>query len=127
MFIIFWFFVNEMITIINEIYIQNFSYIPSFFLGIALAGYATILGLGAIVLPHDFSHYITMIEGLHLSTPTLIALKSILAFPVAYHTCNGVRHLFWDLGKFLKIQEVYSTGYAMLGSSAVLTVLLALL
>lgn len=31
--------------------------------GIALTGYAVVLGLGALVMPHDFAHYATMIEG----------------------------------------------------------------
>lgn len=32
--------------------------------GIALTGYAVVLGLGALVMPHDFNHYATMIEGI---------------------------------------------------------------
>ncbi|XP_055849257.1 succinate dehydrogenase cytochrome b560 subunit, mitochondrial [Episyrphus balteatus] len=95
--------------------------------GLALAGYSTVLGLGALVSPVDFSHYVTMIEGLQLSAGSLIAIKFILAYPMGYHTANGVRHLIWDTGKCLKINEVYSTGYAMVGSSIVLTAILALL
>lgn len=97
------------------------------FTGIALTGYATILGFGALALPHDFGHYLTLVESLQLSAPTLILAKYILAYPAAYHTCNGVRHLFWDLGKFLTIKEVYTTGYAMLGVSAVVAAVLAVL
>lgn len=92
-----------------------------------LTGYVSVFGLGALVLPHDFSHYITMIEGLQLSSASLVVLKMILAFPASYHLCNGVRHLLWDSGKMLKLKEVYSSGYAMLGASVGLTVLLALL
>ncbi|XP_053688703.1 succinate dehydrogenase cytochrome b560 subunit, mitochondrial-like [Sabethes cyaneus] len=80
--------------------------------GMTLAGYATLLGLGALVLPHDANHYLTMLEG--LNAPTLFALKFTLAYPFAFHATNGVRHLFWDLGKFLSIKEVYNTGYVML-------------
>ncbi|XP_058055213.1 succinate dehydrogenase cytochrome b560 subunit, mitochondrial-like [Anopheles bellator] len=88
------------------------------FTGMALTGYITVLGLGALALPHDATHYLTMLEG--LSAPTLIPLKFMIAYPFAYHTVNGVRHLFWDLGKFLTIKEVYTTGYTMLGVSGVL-------
>uniref|UniRef100_A0A182N2K2 Uncharacterized protein n=1 Tax=Anopheles dirus TaxID=7168 RepID=A0A182N2K2_9DIPT len=88
------------------------------FTGLALTGYITVLGLGALAMPHDATHYLTMLEG--LSAPTLLALKFTLAYPFAYHTVNGVRHLFWDLGKFLTLKEVYTTGYAMLGVSGVL-------
>lgn len=94
-------------------------------LGMALTGYAAALGIGALVLPYDFATFVTMVEGLQLSAPTLAAIKFTLAYPAAYHTCNGVRHLCWDMGKFLKINEVYSTGYLMLGVSFVLAALLA--
>ncbi|XP_058461741.1 succinate dehydrogenase cytochrome b556 subunit-like isoform X2 [Malaya genurostris] len=80
--------------------------------GLALAGYATILGLGALALPHDANHYLTMLEG--LNAPTLFALKFTLSYPLAFHATNGVRHLFWDIGKFLSIKEVYNTGYVMI-------------
>lgn len=91
----------------------------------ALTGYAAALGLGALVLPYDFAAFVTMVEGLHLSEPALAAIKFSLAFPATFHTCNGVRHLFWDMGKFLKLGEVYSTGYLMLGVSVALAGLLA--
>lgn len=97
------------------------------FTGLALTGYATVLGLGALLMPHDFSHYLTAIEALQLGTPTLVAAKFVLAYPAAYHTVNGVRHLFWDLGKFLTIKEVYTTGYTMLGVSAVMAAILAVM
>lgn len=97
------------------------------FTGLALTGYATVLAVGALALPHDISHYITMIESLQLSAPTLLATKFVLAFPATYHTVNGVRHLFWDLGRFLSIKEVYTTGYTMLGISTVLAGILSAL
>lgn len=93
--------------------------------GLALAAYASALGIGALVCPQDVSSYVTMLEGLQLSATTLTAGKFILAYPMAYHTVNGVRHLIWDTGKFLKMSEVYSTGYAMLGLSVVLAGILA--
>uniref|UniRef100_A0A182J8V6 Uncharacterized protein n=1 Tax=Anopheles atroparvus TaxID=41427 RepID=A0A182J8V6_ANOAO len=95
------------------------------FTGLALTGYITALGLGALAMPHDATHYLTMLEG--LSAPTLIALKFTIAYPFAYHTVNGVRHLFWDMGKFLTIKEVYTTGYTMLAVSGVLAGLLTAL
>ncbi|KAL4684437.1 hypothetical protein H8959_022131, partial [Pygathrix nigripes] len=36
-----------------------------------------------------------------------------------YHTWNGIRHLMWDLGKGLKIPQLYQSGVVVL----VLTVL----
>lgn len=90
-----------------------------------LTGYATVLGVGALVLPNDISHYITMLEGLHLSPATLFLAKMVIASPFGYHFANGIRHLYWDTGKGLTIKEVYATGYAMLGVSLVVSMILA--
>ncbi|XP_073955516.1 succinate dehydrogenase, subunit C [Choristoneura fumiferana] len=95
--------------------------------GMMLTGYATVLGVGALVSPHDVSHYVTMVEGLNLSPVTLILIKAILASPFAYHFVNGLRHLYWDTAKGLSIKEVYSTGYAMLAGTLVMTLILAAL
>jgi succinate dehydrogenase (ubiquinone) cytochrome b560 subunit len=95
--------------------------------GMVLSGYAFALGLGALALPHDATHYLTMLEGLHLSAPTLMATKFVLAYPAAYHLVNGCRHLMWDLGKFLTIKEVYSTGYTMVAVATVLAAVFAAL
>lgn len=93
----------------------------------ALTGYAAALGLGALVLPNDFSFYITMIEGLKLNAPALAFIKFYIALPATFHTCNGVRHLLWDSGRFLKLNEIYSTGWIMLGTSVVLAAILTAL
>ncbi|XP_044740450.1 succinate dehydrogenase cytochrome b556 subunit-like [Chrysoperla carnea] len=90
------------------------------FTGVALWGYATIFGVSALFM-HDFETVARTIEGWELPAVVLLAGKGIIAFPFAYHTCNGIRHLCWDMGKFLTIKEVYLTGYAMLGASALLT------
>ena len=41
-----------------------------------------------------------------------------------YHACNGVRHLSWDLGLGLAINDVYRGGYFVLVVTCGLTVLL---
>ncbi|HUR40208.1 MAG TPA: succinate dehydrogenase, cytochrome b556 subunit [Verrucomicrobiae bacterium] len=39
-----------------------------------------------------------------------------------YHLCNGIRHLFWDLGHGYSIPVVYRSGYAAVAASLLLTV-----
>ncbi|PZC86816.1 succinate dehydrogenase cytochrome b560 subunit, mitochondrial-like [Helicoverpa zea] len=95
--------------------------------GIILSGYFSVLGIGALVLPHDISHYIAIVESMNLSPATLFLGKFLLAAPVGYHLANGVRHLFWDMAKGLTIKEVYASGYTMLGLSVVITLILAAL
>ncbi|KAF9000752.1 succinate dehydrogenase cytochrome b560 subunit [Cyathus striatus] len=52
--------------------------------------------------------------------------KALLAAPFAFHSFNGLRHLSWDLGKFLSLKGAYATGYAVLGATAITTVALTL-
>ncbi|XP_063698133.1 succinate dehydrogenase cytochrome b560 subunit, mitochondrial-like [Culicoides brevitarsis] len=95
------------------------------FAGIALTGWAAILGYGCLLMPHDASHYISALEACQLSSASLFAMKFVLAFPLAYHTCNGIRHFCWDYGKFLTMKEVYATGYIMLASAVVTSIIMA--
>jgi succinate dehydrogenase cytochrome b subunit len=45
------------------------------------------------------------------------------AFSFFYHLCNGIRHLFWDIGRGFEIRTFYITGYSVWFVSAALTVL----
>lgn len=38
-----------------------------------------------------------------------------------YHLCNGIRHLFWDIGAGLDLPTAYRSGYAVLIATVVLT------
>ena len=38
-----------------------------------------------------------------------------------YHFCNGIRHLFWDMGKGLDLVDVEKSGKTVLVGTAVLT------
>jgi len=40
-----------------------------------------------------------------------------------YHLCNGIRHLAWDAGWGFELETATNTGWAVVGASAVLTVL----
>ncbi|MFO7855364.1 MAG: succinate dehydrogenase, cytochrome b556 subunit [Paracoccaceae bacterium] len=50
-----------------------------------------------------------------------ILFASTLA--MAYHTLNGIRHLWWDMGYGYELQQVRRSGQAVLGGSVALTVL----
>ncbi|KAJ7811525.1 succinate dehydrogenase cytochrome b560 subunit, partial [Mycena olivaceomarginata] len=53
--------------------------------------------------------------------------KALLAAPFAFHGLNGIRHLSWDMGKFMSNKSVSQTGYAVLGGTAISTVALLFL
>ena len=44
-------------------------------------------------------------------------------FSIFYHLSNGVRHLFWDAGKGFEVETAYKSGYAVLASAVILTVI----
>lgn len=95
--------------------------------GIALTGYAAIFAVSAITCTNGPDALISAVQSLNLGAASLATLKFALAFPFAFHTVNGVRHLFWDLGKFLTIKEVYTTGYAMIAVSTIFAIALTLM
>ncbi|MBK20111.1 MAG: succinate dehydrogenase, cytochrome b556 subunit [Rhodospirillaceae bacterium] len=43
------------------------------------------------------------------------------SFALFYHLCNGIRHLFWDIGKGLDLPAAYRSGWIVISSSIVLT------
>jgi succinate dehydrogenase / fumarate reductase cytochrome b subunit len=44
-------------------------------------------------------------------------------FSIFYHLSNGIRHLFWDTGKGLDICTAYKSGYAVIASSIIMTLI----
>ena len=38
-----------------------------------------------------------------------------------YHLCNGIRHLFWDVGLGYEIETVYRSGWSVVAATVVLT------
>ncbi|HTZ37643.1 MAG TPA: succinate dehydrogenase, cytochrome b556 subunit [Stellaceae bacterium] len=52
-----------------------------------------------------------------------LGLALLFGWSVAlfYHTCNGIRHLWWDTGRGLDLKSVYAGGWTVLGATVVLT------
>lgn len=45
------------------------------------------------------------------------------SFALFYHLCNGIRHLFWDVGFGLDIPTAYASGRAVVAAAVALTVI----
>jgi len=45
-------------------------------------------------------------------------------FAFVYHFCNGIRHLFWDIGKGLELDSVNRSGVIVVILSVILTALI---
>ena len=50
-----------------------------------------------------------------------------LTWALCYHFCNGIRHLFWDMGYGFELEQAWRSGLMVVGGSAVLTVLVLLI
>ena len=44
-------------------------------------------------------------------------------FSLYYHLCNGIRHLFWDMGMGLDLTATYRSGYAVVIATILLTIM----
>jgi succinate dehydrogenase / fumarate reductase cytochrome b subunit len=56
---------------------------------------------------------------------TLVMLGSLWA--LAYHFCNGLRHLIWDAGRMFDLPSANRSNLFVIGGSVVLTVLVVIL
>lgn len=56
---------------------------------------------------------------------SIIGRLALLAwtFSIFYHLCNGIRHLFWDVGQGYEIKSVYTSGKVVVVIAFVLTVI----
>ncbi|KAF5359390.1 hypothetical protein D9756_002916 [Leucocoprinus leucothites] len=98
-------------------YASIFHRITGTSLSILLYGFS----LAYLVAPGTFdsAHIIEFVHG--LPDAVKYAGKFVLALPFTFHSFNGVRHLLWDTGKFMTVKGCYTSGYAVLGATAVST------
>ncbi|KAJ2682340.1 hypothetical protein H4R19_007149 [Coemansia spiralis] len=54
-------------------------------------------------------------------TPLVLAAKALVSSCLSFHCINGIRHLVWDTGKAVTNQGVFTTGYAVIGATALAT------
>nr|QFK69617.1 succinate dehydrogenase subunit 3 [Pogonatum inflexum] len=53
----------------------------------------------------------------------ILSVVNFTLLALCYHMSNGIRHLLWDLGLFLELSKVYTSGIIMLFCAACLAVL----
>ncbi|XP_036291356.1 succinate dehydrogenase cytochrome b560 subunit, mitochondrial-like [Pipistrellus kuhlii] len=82
--------------------------------GIALSAGVSLFGLSALLLPGTFESYLEPVKALCLGPVLIHSAKFALAFPLMFHTWNGIQHLMWDLGRGLTTQQVTRSAVAVL-------------
>ncbi|XP_039550992.1 succinate dehydrogenase cytochrome b560 subunit, mitochondrial [Pimephales promelas] len=93
--------------------------------GVGLSSGISAFALAALVLPESYPYYLDLIHSMSFGPQFLAFTKFALAFPVAFHTFNGVRHLIWDVGKGFKLPEVYRSGYVVIALTVLASIGLA--
>lgn len=69
--------------------------------------------------------YFAFVDGLLTSWVGILVLVGS-AFALCYHTANGIRHLFWDMGYGFELETARKSGQAAVIAAAVATVLLVI-
>lgn len=54
-----------------------------------------------------------------VSSWTFRVIATLAAIALLYHCCNGVRHLFWDIGKGFERSQARSSAIAVIAVAAV--------
>lgn len=87
--------------------------------GVALSVGAFAIAAWLYAAASDASTY-QMFSG-WLASPLGCAAVFGFAYALMYHLLNGIRHLFWDAGWGLEIDQTYRSGWAVVVVSIVLT------
>jgi len=89
-----------------------------------LTGLALFVGTGLIVLwlvvaAYAPAHYTTLHSSLHSGFGQICMLGWTLAF--YYHFANGIRHLFWDIGKGFTLPVMHRSGWTVIVFTLLMT------
>ncbi|CAH8475120.1 unnamed protein product [Schistosoma rodhaini] len=93
--------------------------------GIAMAIVWSSVGIGAFFFTGHYDSILDYVRNMHLGTSVIAACKFILCYPLVYHYLNGMRHLAWDYAIGFPIKTCNTTGFIALGSSLVISAILA--
>ncbi|VDO93527.1 unnamed protein product, partial [Soboliphyme baturini] len=85
--------------------------------GVAMGITVAMLSIGFMVVPFDFPSLIEFIRNLQLPVAFVYAVKYIIAWPLTFHTLNGIRFLGFDLAYGTDIRSVYKSGWTIVALS----------
>jgi succinate dehydrogenase / fumarate reductase cytochrome b subunit len=85
--------------------------------GLFAGGFLLLAWVASLALGADIYQKMMNI----LESPVGLILLSLWLFALYYHLLNGLRHLYWDMGRGFDLKTTYRTGWFVLGLSLVLT------
>lgn len=89
--------------------------------GLVLSGAAVVLVFWLFSLAYLSDTAVALQAFFSLMVGKIMLVGFTFAF--FYHFCNGIRHLFWDIGKGLELDSVNKSGVAVIVVAIVLTAL----
>ncbi|MBM3590422.1 MAG: succinate dehydrogenase, cytochrome b556 subunit [Alphaproteobacteria bacterium] len=112
-----------------QIYRWNISSITSIMHRLTGVGlYFSILIIAWFIVYYTYS-FGSISDQKSCECTTTLILKALffgaiifVIFSLYYHFCNGIRHLFWDIGKGFDLKKARITGYLVLLTSLILTI-----
>lgn len=87
--------------------------------GVILA-LGTILVTAVLIAAATGEAEYNFVMGLFASLPGKVVLFG-WSLALYYHMCNGIRHLFWDMGYLFKLANAKASGFVVLITAAALT------
>ncbi len=77
----------------------------------------------SVYFPHIIVDYIQCTQNSLIFKIITNIMLFAWAFALFYHLLNGVRHLFWDIGKGLDLKSAYFSGKFVISVASILTIL----
>ena len=88
--------------------------------GVALSAGLIVLTAWLLALSSGAAAY-SQVAALLQSVPGRLMLAGF-SFAFFFHLCNGIRHLFWDVGKGLEMRQVTASAWSVVVASSALTI-----
>ncbi|CAJ0962717.1 unnamed protein product, partial [Mesorhabditis belari] len=92
--------------------------------GCVMAGAMLFGSVGFAVAPFNFTQFIDYIRGWNLPAFVTGTFKWIIAFPIVYHSLNGIRHMSFDMARGIDLPSIYKSGYLVMALSVLITTLI---
>jgi len=89
--------------------------------GVGLGASAIVLTIELFAIAYDREFFEASIQWFSGFWGRLFLFLWTLA--LFFHLCNGIRHLFWDVGRGLELEQVYRSGWGVIIGSLTLTVI----
>ncbi|WKY02437.1 hypothetical protein Q1695_016024 [Nippostrongylus brasiliensis] len=91
-------------------------------LGCAMATTLLVGGVGFAAMPFNFTQFVDYIRSWNIPPIITSAFKFIIAFPIVFHTLNGIRFIGFDLAKGMEnIGAIYRSAYLVLILSTIIS------